>query len=207
MAWTWWHRSRCGTSLMVSGITTRLRCTTPKKKPRIPMGVLTSKLVQVSPLSLGFPALYAAHWRKSIPRRFPGWLTQIPAAMKAAMPSPTLMPTHPTMALPRKFGSLFQPGTVERWLGCKSSPAWMRWRSWPCPLKPLLWSAPRFGHRLARPRPAPALADVFAALNWPQLAGAGGGHFSFCWFFCWFFLKKQRFYIGGFESDNPLKFF
>ena len=57
---------------------------------------------------------------------------------EAAMPSPTSMPTHPTMALPRKFGSLFQPGTVESWLGCKSSPAWMRWRSWPCPLKPLL---------------------------------------------------------------------
>ena len=74
------------------------------------------------------------------------------------------------------------------------------------PLKPLLWSAPRFGHRLARPKPAPTLADVFAALNWPQLAGAGGGHFSFCWFFCWFFLKKQRFYIGGFESDNHHKF-
>ena len=29
-----------------------------KKKPRIPMGVLTSKPVQVSPLSLGFPTLY-----------------------------------------------------------------------------------------------------------------------------------------------------
>ena len=29
-----------------------------KKKPRIPMGVLTSKPVQVSPLSLGFPNLY-----------------------------------------------------------------------------------------------------------------------------------------------------
>lgn len=65
----------------------------------------------------------------------------------------------------------------------------MRWRSWPCPLKPLLWSAPRFGHRLARPRPAPALADVFAALNWPQLAEVGGDTFLFVGIFVGTFLN------------------
>ena len=37
------------------------------------MGGLTSKLVQDSPLSLGFPTLYAARWRVSILRRFPRW--------------------------------------------------------------------------------------------------------------------------------------
>ena len=41
--------------------------------------------------------------------------------------------------------------------GLKSSPTWMRWRSWPYPPQAAAveW-APRFGHRLARPRPAPA---------------------------------------------------
>ena len=49
--------------------------------------------------------------------------------------------------------------------------------------------APRLGHRLARLRPAPALADVFAALNWPQLAEVGGDTFLFVGIFVGTFLN------------------
>lgn len=87
-----WRRLRSTASLSLpqsrfvinrtgSGTTTQSRCTTDVKKPRIPMGGLTSRaLVQDSPLSLGSIPLYADRLSVSIPMPSQKSLTPIQAS-------------------------------------------------------------------------------------------------------------------------------